>query len=128
MPWKVAAGGSVTITYRFRAKRTLHFVKVCFPGLSTSKCLYAHRYPTIERGAVVKRVVHDVAGDESMTTNYDILNQTSFYKASPEVAAALRERRKIDPSAPLSTWWWVGAGHACVIASGSNAGCNWGRE
>jgi hypothetical protein len=128
-PWKVAAGGPVTITYRFRAKRTLHFVKVCFPGLSTSGCLYAHRYPTIEAGTVVKHVVHDVAGDESMTVNYAILNETSFYKTSPEAAAALRERRTMDPSARLSTeWWWVGTGHVCVIASGSNAGCNWGRE
>ena len=122
-PWKVAAGAPLTITYRFRAKRTLHYVKVCFPGLSTSKCLYAHRYPTIERGAVVKRVVHDVAGDESMTSIDHILNQTSFYKTSPAVAVALREERKMDPSARLSTsWWWVGTGHVCVIVSGSNAG------
>jgi hypothetical protein len=128
-PWKVAVGTPVTITYRFRAKRTLHYVKVCFPGLSTLKCLYAHRYPTIERWAVVKRVVHDVAGDEGITSNSDILNQTSFYKTSPEVAVALREERKMDPSARLSTsWWWVGTGHVCVIVSGSNAGCNWGRD
>ncbi len=128
-PWKVASGAPVTITYRFRAKRTLHYVKVCFPGLSTSGCLYAHRYPTIEAGTVVKHVVHDVAGDESMTINYAILNETSFYKTSPEAAAALRERRTMDPSARLSTeWWWVGTGHVCVIASGSNAGCNWGRD
>ena len=127
-PWKVAAGGPVTLTYRFRAKKTLHYVKVCFPGVSTDKCLYAHRYPAIERGTVVKRVVHDVAGDESMTINFDILNETSFYKATPEVAAALREERKMDPSSTLNTWWWVGAGHVCVIVSRSNAGCNWGRD
>jgi hypothetical protein len=128
-PWEFASGTAVAITYRFRAKRTLHYVAVCFPGVSTDRCLYAHRYPTIERGTVIERVVHDVAGDESTTVSFDILNETSFYKSTPEVAAAVRERRTIDPSATLrSTWWWVGAGHVCVIVSGSNAGCNWGRE
>ncbi len=131
-PWKVSSGAPLTLTYSFKAKTTLRYVRICFQGVSAAGCAYAHEYPTITRGTVVKHVLHLVAPNSSITANYPVANATSFYSTSPAVAVAVRAFAKTDPSSPfanldrfLTAWWWDANGHVCVVASDSNASCSW---
>jgi hypothetical protein len=82
-PWQADSGGTTTVTYSYRAKKTLKYVNVCFSSINLTQkvvCVYKHKYRRIRRTRVIKRVVQMTVPAVTESGGYKFDNYTRFYK------------------------------------------------
>lgn len=105
-PWQVNAGEATSLTYVFKAKKTLRYTQVCFSGVSYDgvNCIYKHNFRVLKRGRTIKRTFQVQAPMVQESGNYRIDNLTSFYKR-------LKGEKKGVP------YWETMRSTMCIIAA-----------
>jgi hypothetical protein len=101
-PYQVDAGGTTAVTYAFRAKKTLKYVKVCVSRVNTQSCGYSHKIRKLMKGRTFEHVITVAAPAVSESGLYPFDNYTRFYK----------------PPKYAHRWaYWLTHSHMCIIAA-----------
>ena len=80
VPRQTNAGGTMRVTFQFKAKMTMKYVDICFSKMDSLACAYRHKYATINRGSTIKRVLLMKVPATSSAGAHLLDNYSRFYK------------------------------------------------
>lgn len=99
----VASGGTATVTFHFRIRRTMKNVRVCFSHINGSTdrgCAYKRTYRQLKRGRVIERTMTLSVPDVTKSGGYYVDNRSKLLSSGRG---------------------WPADGRVCIVAPGQPA-------